>query len=149
MAQSLTKIYIHLIFHTKVGTVKREHLQELWSYISSIARSQNSYVIKTGGEPDHVHMLCTLPKQLSIPEFVEEVKKGSSRWIKEKGSDYHQFTWQRGYAAFSVSQSQVDNVTKYIDNQYEHHKKQSFQDEYLEWLQRYEIDYDSKYIFSD
>lgn len=149
MAQSLTKIYIHLIFHTKEGTVKREHLQELWNYLSGIARSQNSFVVKTGGEPDHVHMLCTLPKQLSVPELVEEIKKGSSRWIKEKGRDYQHFTWQRGYAVFSVSQSQVDNVSRYIDNQYEHHKKQSFQDEYIEWLQRYETNYDPKYLFSD
>lgn len=149
MAQSLTKIYIHFIFHTKIGTIKREHLVEMWNYLAGIARSEGSYVVKVGGEPDHVHMLCTLPKQLSMPDFAEVIKRGSSRWIKEKGRDYQHFTWQRGYAAFSVSQSKIQTVVQYIDNQYEHHKKVSFQDEYLRWLQEYEVEYDPKYVLSD
>lgn len=149
MAQSLTKIYIHFVFHVKIGSIKRDHLTELWTYLASIARSEGSFVVKVGGEPDHVHMLCTLPKQLSMPDFAEVVKRGSSRWIKGKGLEYQHFTWQRGYAAFSVSQSKLEDVTRYIDNQFEHHKRHTFREEYLQWLQKYEIDYDSRYVFSD
>ena len=149
MAQSIAQIYIHFIFHTKSTLIKRPHLEELWSYVAGIARTYGSFVLKVGGEPDHVHMLCTLPRTMSMAEFAEEVKGSSSKWIKTKDVNYRYFHWQRGYAAFSVSQSQVETVTKYIDNQFEHHKKHIFEDEYLEWLVQYKTEFDPKYVLSD
>ena len=149
MAQSLAQIYIHFIFHVRLVDVKREHLEELWNYIGGIARNQGSYVVAVGGEPDHVHMLCTLPRTITMADFAEEVKRGSSKWIKTKDDVYKKFSWQGGYACFSVSQSKIDDVESYIKNQYEHHKKQSFQDEYINWLQKYGVQYDPKYVLSE
>lgn len=149
MAQSLSQLYIHLIFHVKETNIKRDHLGELWHYIAGVARAENSVVLKVGGEPDHVHILCTLPRNTSLAQFVEEVKRVSSKWMKEKDSYYRQFFWQRGYAAFSVSQSKVAAVERYIDGQREHHRTKTFQEEYIEWLQEYGISYDENYVFSD
>ena len=149
MAQSLAQIYIHFIFHTKVVNIKREHLAELWNYVAGIARNEGSYVVAVGGEPDHIHMLCTLPRTTTMADFAEEVKRGSSKWIKTKDDKYKHFKWQGGYAVFSISQSKIEDVTKYINNQYEHHKKQSFEDEYILWLEKYGIQYDPKYVLSD
>lgn len=149
MAQSLAQIYIHFIFHTKTIALKRNHLGEMWHFIAGIARTMNSYVVIVGGQPDHVHMLCTLPRTVSMSQFAEEIKRASSKWIKERDTYYKLFAWQRGYASFSVSQSKLKEVTNYINNQEEHHKKISFQDEYIEWLEAYGIEYDPAYVFSD
>lgn len=149
MAQSLAQIYIHFIFHTKEVNVKREHLEELWHYLAGIARNEGSYVVRVGGEPDHVHMLCTLPRTITMADFAEEIKGGSSKWLKTKGEHYKKFKWQGGYAVFSVSQSKVEDTTQYIKNQFEHHKKKSFHDEYIQWLEGYGIKYDPKYVLSD
>ena len=149
MAQSIAQIYIHFIFHTKTNLIKRQHLDELWRYIAGVARSYNSVVVKVGGEPDHVHILCTLPRTMSMAQFAEEIKGSSSKWIKTKDINYRNFCWQRGYASFSISKSKVDSVVRYIDNQYEHHKGQPFADEYLQWLTRYEAEFDPKYVLSD
>ena len=149
MAQSLSQIYIHFIFHVKETTIKRNHLGELWHYIAGIARAQNSRVVRVGGEPDHIHMLCTLPRQMSLSDFAEEIKRSSSKWIKTKDSCYRAFAWQRGYAAFSVSQSRMADTETYINNQEEHHKKTTFREEYLQWLQAYGVEYDEQYVLSD
>lgn len=149
MAQSLAQIYIHFIFHVKWMEVRREHLEELWHYLAGIARGEGSYVVKIGGEPDHVHILCTLPRTIAMAEFAERLKGNSSKWLKGRDGRYLTFSWQRGYAAFSVSQSRVKMVTEYIENQVEHHKKETFQEEYLQWLKEYGIEYDPQYVFSN
>ena len=99
--------------------------------------------------PDHIHILTSLPKTMSLADFARAVKANSSRWIKTISPKYEKFAWQGGYAAFSVSQSQVDTVMNYIGNQAEHHKKQNFQDEYITFLQLHKIEYDEKYVLSD
>ena len=95
-----------------------------------------------------MHILTTMSKNLSLAKFVEEIKRNSSRWIKNKGTHYQFFAWQGGYAGYSVSQSKVAIVEKYIENQKEHHKTETFQDEYVKFLREYNIDFDEKYLWS-
>lgn len=106
-------------------------------------------IIRVGGISDHVHVVCQLSKNETVTHLVEEIKRNSSRWIKTLDSRYEHFAWQNGYAAFSISQSVLPKTVEYVKNQREHHRKTSFQEEYLYFLRLYEIDYDERYVFSD
>ncbi|MCE5293299.1 MAG: transposase [Chlamydiales bacterium] len=149
MAQSLSNILLHIIFSTKNRIpfidAKLEH--ELNSYITTIINSCGSYTHKIGGIEDHLHIFTTLPRTISVCELLEEIKKNSSKWAKTKGGSYKDFGWQNGYGVFSVSQSQFDPVIAYISNQKEHHKTQTFQDEYRLFLQRNNVPYNEKYVW--
>ena len=151
MAQSLCKIYLHIIFHTKTTspTVETEHLERLHSYIGKLVNITSCQVLCVGGTENHVHALLMFSRTETVAHVVEEMKRNSSRWIKTLSPQYEQFAWQGGYAAFSVSQSQVETVLEYIKNQMEHHKKQTFQDEYLEFLRLHKIEFDERYVLSD
>lgn len=151
MAQSLAQVYIHLVFHTKYSsvTIREEDLPKLFAYIDGIIVNQNAMVIQIGGVPNHIHILCTLPRIVSMANFVEEIKKCSSRWIKTLDSYYSKFAWQGGYGIFSVSASQVQKVKNYVTNQKEHHRKKTFQEEYEAFLKAYNIEYDPEYVFKD
>ena len=151
MAQSLSKIYIHLIFHIKTPSPKicEENLERIHAYIGQLVNTLGCRVIQTGGVEDHIHTLFLLSKNESISHVVEELKRNSSRWIKTINSRYERFEWQGGYGAFSVSQSVVDKTVQYIKNQKTHHQKHSFQDEYLEFLKLYGISFDDRYVFTD
>ena len=151
MSQSLCKIYLHIIFHTKTTSpvVENEHIPQLHAYIGALVNTTGCQVLCVGGTENHVHTLLMFSKTETVAHVVEEMKRNSSRWIKTIDPKYEMFAWQGGYAAFSVSQSQVDNVVNYIKNQQEHHKKQSFRDEYLQFLQLYGIEYDERYVLSD
>lgn len=151
MAQSLCKIYLHIIFHVKTTSpqIADEHLDRLHSYIGQLVNTTGCQVIRVGGIGDHVHILCMLSRNENVAHLVEEVKRNSSRWIKTIDARYEKFAWQGGYAVFSVSQSVVDKTIEYDGNQREHHKKQSFRDEYLAFLKSYNVDYDERYVFSD
>lgn len=149
MAQSLANILIHIIFSTKnrQPLILTEITQELYPYMIGIAREHESLVHEIGGVEDHVHILASLPRTLSLSKLIEEIKKGSSKWIKTKGNLYNDFAWQKGYGAFSIGQSAYDSLRKYIRMQKDHHKKISFQDEYRAFLKRYQIEYDEKYVW--
>lgn len=151
MAQSLCKIYLHIIFHieTTSPTIKPEHLEQLHKYIGGLVNTTGCQVLCVGGTENHVHALIMLSKTETVAHVVEEMKRNSSRWIKTLPSGYENFAWQGGYAAFSVSQSNVDTVIAYIGNQIEHHKKQSFRDEYVKFLKLYNIEYDERFVLSD
>ena len=151
MPQSLSKIYIHLIFHIKTTSpeIRDEEIERVYSYIGQLVNTTGCYVIQVGGIGDHVHILFLLSKNVSISHVVEEVKRNSSRWIKSIAPHYEKFEWQGGYAAFSVSRSVVDKTLQYINNQREHHAKRSFRDEYIDFLKLYDIDYNEKYVFTD
>jgi putative transposase len=149
MAQSLSNVLVHLVFSTKnrrswidVGIE-----EELFKYISGICRELNCPSHQVGASDDHIHVACSLSRTISISAVVEGVKTGSSKWIKIKGDRYTEFCWQNGYGAFSVGQSQLDDLCRYIGNQREHHRKITFQDEYREFLKRYEIEYDERYVW--
>ena len=149
MAQSLSNILIHIIFSTKKRQplILPEITQELYSYMAGIARAHESYVHEIGGIEDHVHLLVSLPRTLPLSLLVEDVKKGSSKWIKTKGNLYSHFAWQNGYGAFSIGQSGYEGLRKYIQTQKNHHKSISFQDEYRAFLKKYRIVYDEKYVW--
>ena len=151
MSQSLCKIFLHIIFHVKTvsPTIDCNHLERVHSYIGGLVNTTGCQVLCVGGTENHVHALIMFSKTETVAHVVEEMKRNSSRWIKTISPKYEKFAWQGGYAAFSVSQSQVDTVMAYIRNQEEHHKKQSFKDEYLTFLQLYKIEYDERYVLSD
>jgi len=150
MAQSLSKLYVHIIFHTKHNQplIHPEVERELYAYIGGVIKENGSVPIKINGTEDHIHILATMSKNIALAKFVEEIKRNSSRWIKTKGDDYQHFAWQGGYAGYSVSQSVVERVKKYIENQKEHHKKVSFRDEYVQFLAEYRIDFDENYLWN-
>ena len=151
MAQSLSKLYIHLIFHIKTSSqpIREADLDRVHSYIGKLVNTTGCKVIQVGGICDHAHVLFLLSKDVAISHVVEEVKRNSSRWIKTIDSYYRTFAWQNGYAAFSVSQSVVDKTLEYVKNQDKHHAKISFQEEYRKFLESYEIEYNNEYVFKD
>ena len=148
MSQSYVQFYAHIVFHTKnnMKFIREETEDELYSYFGGILRNLKSIPIKIGGTSDHLHVLCTLPKTMSLADLVEEIKKSSSKWIKSKGSMYRNFFWQNGYGGFSVSHSMLKVVKNYITNQKQHHGKVSFIDEYKALLQEYGIAYEEKFL---
>ena len=151
MSQSLCKIYTHIVFHIKSTSskIRQNDLTQLHSYIGGIINKMGGQSLCVGGVEDHVHVLCTLPKNESPCHLVEEIKKNSSHWIKTLGPYYEKFAWQGGYAIFSVSQSIVDRTTGYIRDQAKHHVRHTFRDEYLALLKIYQISFDEKYVFTD
>jgi len=149
MPQSLTKVYIHLVFSTKhrKPLIDDAIQEELFAYIGSICQSLECSPVRVGGYLDHVHILCILSKKVTLIKLLEEVKKHSSKWIKTKGDPYRDFYWQDGYGAFSVNPSQVDIVARYIQNQKEHHRKRGFQSEFRAILHKYRVEFDERYVW--
>jgi REP element-mobilizing transposase RayT len=150
MSQSITQLYLHIVFSTKnhvpfLGTQIRS---ELFKYIGGILNNLECTSIKIGGVDDHIHILCRLSKKIAVVSLLEEIKKSSSKWIKTKGNEFRDFHWQDGYGAFTVSPAGVDNVSLYIENQEEHHSKKKFRDEYLELLKSNNADYDERYLWN-
>jgi putative transposase len=150
MAQSLSKLYVHIIFHTKYNEplIRPDVEDELYAYIGGIIKENQSQPIKINGIENHIHILAIMSKNIALSKFVEEIKRNSSRWIKTKGEHYQNFAWQGGYAGYSVSQSVVERVKKYIENQKEHHQKVTFKDEYEQFLQEYGVDFDENYLWT-
>ena len=151
MPQSLSKIYLHIVFHIKTTSpqIDEAHLERVHSYIGQLVNSTGCSVIRVGGIGDHVHVLCLLSRNETVSHLVEEIKRNSSRWIKTLGQEYECFAWQGGYAVFSVSESLINKTIEYVIKQKEHHKKLSFKEEYIQILKLYNIDYDERYVFED
>ena len=151
MSQSLSKLYVHIVFHVKNNRIKmrKQEQSELYAYIGSIIKDNESIPIEINGVEDHIHILCVMSKNIALAKLVEEIKRHSSRWIKTKDKHYDHFAWQGGYGAFSVSQSIHDVTKRYIQNQEEHHKKRTFKEEYLLFLKEYGIEYNEDYLWSD
>ena len=149
MAQSLSKLYVHIIFHVKDEKIfiRQEDAKELYAYMGGIIKNSSSIPIKINGTENHVHVLAIMSKNITLANFLEEIKKNSSRWVKTKGTHYKYFAWQGGYSGYSVSQSKVSVVSNYIEKQKEHHKKLSFKEEYLRFLQEYDVNFDEKYLW--
>jgi REP element-mobilizing transposase RayT len=151
MATTLIKINIHLIFHIKSTsvTMRQEDLERIFSYIAGIIKGLEGMPIQIGGVNDHVHILASMPKTMSLADFVRSIKIESNKWIKTLDSSYIPFAWQDGYGAFSVSASQVEKTAQYIRKQAGHHTKHSFTEEYKMFLDAYGIQYDERYAFRD
>ncbi|HEX7585119.1 MAG TPA: transposase [Prolixibacteraceae bacterium] len=150
MSQSLSKLYVHLIFHVKnnVGLLRLEDEKELYAYIGSLIKLSKSIPVNINGTDDHIHVLCLMSKNVSLADLLEDIKRNSSRWIKAKGIHYQNFAWQGGYSGYSVSQSKVEAVNKYIENQKEHHKHQTFREEYIQFLKENGIEYNEDYLWT-
>ena len=151
MSQSLSKLFVHIVFHIKKGSVgiNKADSKELYAYMGAIIKDNESIPIVINGVENHVHILCVMSKNIALSKLVEEIKSHSSRWIKTKGEQYRLFAWQGGYGAFSVSSSLHDRTKRYIENQENHHKKMTFRDEYLLFLKQYGINYDEQYLWTD
>ena len=150
MAQSLSKLYVHIVFHIKKNGVliRAEDEEELYDYIGGVIKANKSTPILINGTENHLHILTTMSKNIALSKFVEEIKRNSSRWIKSKSDYYRLFSWQGGYSGFSVSQSVAPAVEKYIENQKEHHKKETFQEEYMRFLRENDIDFNEEYLWT-
>jgi len=144
-------ILIHVIFSTKnrVRLLEESWQDDLFAYIGGTVRDHKATILSSGGIEDHIHLLAKIHPTFAISETVQLLKSNSSRWINQQGETESRFEWQRGYGAFSVSQSQVARVKSYIRTQREHHRRQSFRDEYLEILKRHEIEFDERYVFDE
>jgi REP-associated tyrosine transposase len=150
MAQSLSKILVHTVFSTKDRHpfFRDKALRaELHRYLGGILTNHDCQPLIVGGVADHVHLLSTLSRTCKAAEMVKEVRRGSSLWLKTKNPDMHNFAWQNGYGIFSVGFSQIEDVKNYITGQEQHHRKISFQDELREFLRRYEIQFDERYVW--
>ncbi len=147
MPQSLSKIYVHCVFSTKNGVplINETIRKELHSYIIGTLSKIGSYVNEIYANADHIHILCVLPRTVTIAELISKIKTSSSKWMKKQG--INNFSWQDGYGTFSVSSSKVVIVEKYILSQPEHHKTISFKDELRAFLNEYNIEYDDRYLW--
>ena len=148
MSQSLAKNLLHLVYSTKHRNlwIPPNVRERLFGYQAGIYKEWECPAIIIGGVEDHVHALFALSKNHPLKKIVEEVKKGSSKWMKKETGNV-EFCWQNGYAAFSVSESNVDQVRRYIENQVEHHRKMTFQDELRALLQRHRVEFDERYVW--
>ncbi len=149
MANTYTQIYIQIVFAVKgrQSLILKENREELHKFITGIVSNRNQKLFAVFAMPDHVHILISMSPAVSISDLVRDIKAGSSKFINEKGWTNGKFNWQEGYGAFSYSKSSVDSVVKYILNQEEHHKKKTFKEEYLDFMSKFEIEYDLKYLF--
>ena len=150
MSQSLSKVYLHAIFHVKNNEclIRQEDEKELYAYMGSVIKLSNSIPIIINGIEDHVHVLCIMSKNICLSDLMEDMKTNSSRWMKTLGPHYRKFAWQGGYSGYSVSHSRVEAVKKYIANQKEHHKTQTFHDEYIQFLKENDVDFNSDFLWS-
>ncbi|MFP4501024.1 MAG: IS200/IS605 family transposase [Candidatus Hydrogenedentota bacterium] len=149
MPQSLSLVIVHLIF----STIERQPLLEsniqeaTHAYLSTVARSAGCQCYRAGGMQNHVHLAIRLSRTVTIAQLVEQLKADSSKWLKTQAYGLRYFAWQRGYGCFSISPRDLDALIAYIDDQQEHHKKRTFQDEFRLFLHKYGVNYDEAYVW--
>jgi REP element-mobilizing transposase RayT len=150
MPQSLSQIYLHLVYSTKdrYPWLKSKQLQaDVHAYLSATLNGMDCPCLKAGGIADHVHILCRLSRTITVANLVRDIKKASSSMLNDRGGDLRGFHWQNGYGAFSISPSHVPGLTRYIADQEAHHRKESFQDEFRRLLRKYGIKFDERYVW--
>jgi len=150
MSQSLSAVYVHLTFSTKGRQpllCERTIRDRVFAYLGGVSKTLECPPIIVGGFEDHVHLLARLGRTISQAEWVKELKRASNLWLRARGRNYADFEWQRGYASFSVSQSNLERVRQYIANQEEHHRSKSFQDELRTLLLKHNVEWDERYAW--
>ena len=149
MANTYTQLYIQFVFSVKgrQNLIIESFREELEKVMCGIVSHHNCRTYAIYCNPDHTHIFIGMHPNISPSKLMEQVKSGSSKWINEKRFIKGQFNWQKGFGAFTYSKSHIDRVVKYVLNQPEHHKKQSFREEYLSLLKKFEVDYDTRYVF--
>ena len=148
MANTFTKLNIHIVFHVKSTSVfiRAKELPLVFAYIGGVINNIGGYPITVGGVDNHIHILATMPKTMSVSDFVKTIKANSSRWIKTLDKYYEDFAWQEGYGAFCVSPSLLKKTIRYIETQEEHHHKESVHAEFIRFLQENGIEFDERYL---
>jgi putative transposase len=149
MPNTYTQIYIQIVFAVqgRANLISKNNREELHKYITGIVKKREQKMLSIFCMPDHTHLLVGIKPSVSISDLVRDIKSGSSNFINEQKWIQGKFNWQEGFGAFSYSRSQIDTVAKYILNQEEHHKKKTFKEEYIDFLQKFEVEYDEKYLF--
>ena len=149
MANTFSQLYVQVVFAVKnrESLIHKNNREELQKYISGIIENRNAKLLAIYCMPNHTHILIGLKPSVLLSDLVRDIKAGSSKFINEKRWIKEKFNWQEGFGAFSYSHSQIGNVIRYINKQETHHQKKSFKVEYLDFLQKFEIDYDDKYLF--
>ena len=149
MANTYTQFYVHIVFAAKNrnALIKKQWKDDLEMYISGIVQNHGHKMLAVNAMPDHIHIFIGYNVNHLIPKLVEEIKTSSNAWIKKNRLSRFRFEWQKGYGAFSHSQSQIDQVVKYILNQEDHHRINNFRTEYLEILRKNDIRYNDEYLF--
>jgi len=149
VAGTYTKLYYHIVFSTKnrrpfITTAIEDRLHK---YISGVIRGIGGSCVEINGTPDHVHILAILPPKIAVSDALRDIKANSSKWVHEASSELQKFGWQDGFAAFTVSKSQVEPVRQYIRDQKDHHRQSDYKHELIGLLQKHEIEYDEQYIW--
>jgi REP element-mobilizing transposase RayT len=149
MPNTFTQIYIQTVFtvQNRLSLIGKEWQEELFKYITGIVQNNGHKMIAINGMPDHLHLFIGMKPNQSLSDLMQDVKGDSSKWIHEKGFVKGKFEWQSGYGGFSYSISQIDNVVQYIKNQPNHHKSKTFIEEYLDFLEKFKVPFDERYIF--
>ena len=149
MPNTYTQLYIQIVFAVKgrENLITKGNREELHKYITGIVQNRDQKLLSIFCMPDHVHLLISIKPTISISDLVRDIKAGSSKFINDSKWIKGKFNWQEGFGAFSYSKSQIDTVVNYILNQEEHHKKINFKDEYIDFLKKFEIEYNEKYSF--
>ena len=149
MANTYTSLHYHVVFSTKNREpwLVPEIEQRVWAYVGGIARAHKMTALQVGGIEDHLHALVTAPATLAPSQIAQFLKGDSSKWIHEEFPSLRRFGWQDGYGAFTISKLNLPDVVSYIQNQREHHRKKTFQEEYLELLQKHGVKYDERYLW--
>lgn len=149
MSNTYTQIYIQIVFAVRgrQNKIPNQHREELHKVITGIVQKREQKMLSIFCMPDHTHLLIGLKPSFSISDLARDVKAGSSKFINDKKWLNEKFNWQEGFGAFSYSRSQIDKVIQYILKQEEHHRKKTFKEEYLDFLEKFEIEYDEKYLF--
>lgn len=149
MAHSISRILLHVIFSTK----NREPWLDpairprLHSYLAGAIRALNAKAYRVGGVAEHVHVACQIPRTIQVSKLLESIKASSSKWLKQQSPIYNGFTWQSGYGAFSIGPSQFNTLLAYIENQEEHHRFRTFEEEYIDFLNQHGIRYDAQHLW--
>lgn len=148
MTDTFSQLYVQIVFSVKdrKEAIKSEWEGELHKYITGIIQKRGNKLIAINGTSDHIHIFIGMTTESCLSDLVREIKKGSTAFIKSKNFLTGNFYWQEGYGAFSYSHSQIDKVVKYIQNQKEHHKKQTFQEEFKEFLEKFNVSYNEQYL---
>ena len=149
MANTYTQMYIQIVFAVKrrQNLIQKKWKDELHKYICGIVNGKGQKVYAIGGIEDHIHILVSIKPNIAISDLVRDIKANSSKWINENEFVRGKFQWQEGFGAFSYAQSQLDTVIAYINNQVQRHQKKTFKHEYLTLLQKFNIEYDERYLF--
>ncbi|MEM1324751.1 MAG: IS200/IS605 family transposase [Bacteroidota bacterium] len=149
MANTYTQMYVQLVFavQNRQALIPKQHKEELHKYITGIITKRKQKLLAINTIPDHAHIFVGFKPTIKVADLVRDIKTASSQFIKDKRFTPFQFNWQEGYGAFTYAHSQLDAVCQYVLNQEEHHRKRTFREEYLDFLKKFDVEYDDQYLF--